>query len=363
VLLDKYGPKLAFGMPAAALGLATIFFYMGRRRFAVVPPAGKAWLKEILSSDGLKLVGNLALIYVFVAGFWALWDQSNGQTWTLQATSDLMDKDLGFGFTMLPAQIQVVNGLFILAMIPLFTFGIYPLWAKFTKVTPLRKICVGMFVAAASFLIVSRIEAHIQAGERVSVWWQILAYVVLSASEVLVSITCLEFSYKQAPLRMKSFIMALYLLSISLGNASTALVNDQMVKPLPGSIATGGAQTWVQLPAGTQVISGQKVDFNHTGLTVQLGEGKTAPLEGTFLVAEVQGGLIRLMDNEHRKPVATTGDWDAAHAEVSTYKLVGPEYFNFFAYAMAAMGVVFIFVAMAYRERTFVRDDGSGAPA
>ena len=50
-----------------------------------------------------------------------------------------------------------------------------------------------------------------------SVWWQILAYVVLTASEVLVSITALEFSYKQAPLRMKSFIMALFLFSTSVG--------------------------------------------------------------------------------------------------------------------------------------------------
>jgi len=356
VLLDKYGPKFAFGMPAAAMGLATIVFYMGRRRFAVVPPAGKAWLKDILSVDGLKLIGNLLLIYLFVAGFWALWDQSNGQTWTLQATSDLMDKNLGFGFTMLPAQIQVVNGLFILAMVPLFTFGIYPLWAKFTKVTPLRKIAVGLFMVAASFLIVSRIEAHIQAGQSVSVWWQILAYVVLSGSEVLVSITCLEFSYKQAPLRMKSFIMALYLLAISVGNASTALVNDMMVKPLPGTSGTSGEQTWVQLPAGTQVVTGQKIDFSHTGLTVQLADGKGAPLEGTFLAAEVQGERIRLMDNEHRRPVATSGEWDGAHAEVSTYKLVGPEYFNFFAYVMAGMGVVFIFVAMAYRERTYVRE-------
>jgi len=134
-----------------------------------------------------------------------------------------------------------------------------------------------------------------------------------------------------------------------------------MVKPLPGSSATSGEQTWVQLPAGTNIVSGQKIDFAHTGLTTQLADGKSAPLQGTYLAAEVQGERVRLMDNEHRKPVVTTGDWDAAHAEVSTYKLVGPEYFNFFAYAMAAMGVVFIFVAMAYRERTYVRADGDAA--
>ena len=361
ILLDSYGPRLAFGMPAVAMMLATVVFYLGRRRFVVVPPAGKAWLKDVFSPDGLKLIGNLLLIYLFVAGFWSLWEQSNGQTWTLQATSDLMDKDIGFGITMLPAQIQVVNALFILLMVPLFTFGIYPLWAKFTTVTPLRKIGAGIFIAAASFLIVGRIEAHIQAGQGVSVYWQILAYVVLTASEVLVSITCLEFSYKQAPLRMKSFIMALYLLAISAGNASTALVNDMMVKPLPGASGASGEQTWVQLPAGTQVVTGQKIDFAHTGLTVALPGGKSAPLEGTFLAAEVQGARVRLMDNEHRKPGGTTGEWDAANAEVSTYRLVGPEYFNFFAYAMAGMGVVFIFVAMAYRERIYVRADSDAA--
>jgi POT family proton-dependent oligopeptide transporter len=358
ILLDSYGPRLAFGMPAAAMGLATVVFYLGRRRFAVVPPAGKAWLREILSPEGLKIIGGLLLIYLFVAGFWALWEQSNGQTWTLQATSDLMDKNLGFGITLLPAQIQVVNGLFILVMVPLFTFGIYPLWAKFAKVTPLRKIAAGLFMVAASFVIVSRIEAHIQAGQSVSVWWQILAYVVLSGSEVLVSITCLEFSYKQAPLRMKSFIMALYLLAISVGNASTALVNDLMVRPLPGSSAVSGAQTWVELPAGTRVITGQKIDFSHTGLSVQREAAGSAPLEGTFLVAEAQGSRVRLMDNEHRQAVVTIGEWDATHAEVSTYRLVGPEYFNFFAWVMTGMGVVFIFVAMAYRERSFVRADG-----
>ena len=184
----------------------------------------------------VHLIGNLLLIYLFVAGFWSLWEQSNGQTWTLQATSDLMDKHIGFGITMLPAQIQVVNALFILLMVPLFTFGIYPLWARFAAVTPLRKIGAGIFIAASSFLMVGRIEAHIQAGQSVSVWWQILAYVVLTASEVLVSITCLEFSYKQAPLRMKSFIMALYLLAISVGNAKREM-KKALINPKPSPMS------------------------------------------------------------------------------------------------------------------------------
>ena len=41
---------------------------------------------------------------------------------------------------------------------------------------------------------------------------------MITAAEVMVSITCLEFSYTQAPTKMKSFVMAAYLLGVSVGN-------------------------------------------------------------------------------------------------------------------------------------------------
>jgi POT family proton-dependent oligopeptide transporter len=352
-------------MPAAMMLVATLVFWMGRKRFVVVPPAGGQWLRDIGSPEGLRLIGRLSLIYVFVAVFWALWDQSNGQAWTLQATSDLMDKNLGFGFTLLAGQIQIVNGLLILAMIPIFTYGIYPLVNRFFTLTPLRKIGAGFFIAAASFLIVSWVEARIQSGHRVSVWWQILAYVVLSASEVLVSITCLEFSYKQAPLRMKSFIMALYLLSISVGNGMTASVNGLMVRNLPSATVSSGAETWVTLPPGTAMIVGQKIDFTGKhGVSIVVPGAAPEPLEGTFLVSAIEGNRVRLMDNDHRKNIETSGTWhaDGDADAVSTYKLVGPQYYNFFAELMGGFAVLFILVAMAYRGADYVRSAPS-APA
>jgi POT family proton-dependent oligopeptide transporter len=373
VLLEKYGAKLAFGMPATMMFVATFAFWMGRKKFAVVPPAGRAWLDEVFSKDGIKLIARLGLIYLFVACFWALWDQSNGQTWTLQAESSLMDKNLGFGFTVLPAQIQVVNGLFILAMVPIFTFGVFPLWAKFFKVTPLRKIGVGLFTIAGSFLIVSRVEARIQAGETVSAWWQILAYVVLTASEILVSITALEYSYKQAPLRIKSFIMALFLLSTSVGNMMTASVNHAMIRPLHATAAETGAETWVTLDDVSGFVSGQKIDFDGAnGVKLAkpdgsplLKDGKELKLAGTFLIGDtdVEKKRVKLIDVVDRKPVATSGTFDVAKAEVSTYRLVGPQYFNFFAMVMAGVGIVFVFVAMFIKEKTFVREDSNDAPA
>jgi POT family proton-dependent oligopeptide transporter len=366
VLLKLYGPTIAFGTPAAMMMLATLVFWAGRKKFAVVPPAGKAWLREVFSIEGLKVIGGLSIIYVFIAFFWMLWDQSNGQTWTLQAESSLMDKNLGFGITLLPAQVQVVNGLLILGLVPVFTLAVYPLMGKFFNVTPLKKIAIGFFTIAASFQIVSGIEARIQAGHTVSVWWQILAYVVLTASEVLVSITALEFSYKQAPLRMKSFIMALFLVSTTVGNLMTAAVNQAIKRPLEVQTIEVGAHTTVKLADASGLVTGQKIDFEKgTGVEVQV-EGKTQPLAGTYLVASVDaaGGRVELMDVVDRKPVPSTGAFDASKAKdapVSTYRLVGPEYFNFFRSVMLGVAVLFIFVAMMYKERTYLREDEQGA--
>jgi POT family proton-dependent oligopeptide transporter len=364
VLLKNYGPRLAFGTPAVMMFVATLVFWLGRKKFAVVPPAGKAWARDVFSPEGLKTIGSLGIIYLFVACFWALWDQSNGQTWTLQAESSLMDKNLGFGFTVLPAQIQVVNGLFILGMVPIFTFGIYPLMGKLFKVTPLRKIAMGLFLVAGSFLIVSWIEGQIQSGHKVSAWWQILAYVVLTASEVLVSITALEFSYKQAPLKMKSFIMALFLLSTSVGNLMTAGVNQAMVRPLHAVSAEVGPETWVKLTDTSGFASGQKIDFSGTtGLMATKPDGKKQTLAGTYLVGEIDAAnnRVRLMDSVERRPVPSEGTFDASKAEVSTYKLVGPQYFNFFAMVMTGVGLLFILVAALYREKTHLRDEAEAA--
>jgi len=362
-LLPKYGPTVAFGLPAIMMFVAVVVFWAGRKRFAVVPPAGKAWLRDIFSAGGLATIGRLLLIYLFIAFFWALWDQSNGTTWSLQARSDLMDKDVGF-MTLLPAQVQAVNGLLVLIMAPGFSYFVYPFVGRFFTVTPLRKIGAGLFVTAGSFLVIASIESRIQAGITVSVWWQILAYVILTAGEVLVSITGLEYSYKQAPLTMKSFIMALFLLSISAGNLFTAGVNHYMIRPLQASALDVGESTWIRVNgAPAPIVSGQKIDIDGaTGIEVVGANGALEPLGGTYLVSRVEEGTgrLQLMDAVTRKPIATRGSFDAARSRVSTYALVGPAYFLFFAAIMAVVGVVFIFVAYFVREVTYVRTEENG---
>jgi POT family proton-dependent oligopeptide transporter len=62
-------------------------------------------------------------------------------------------------------------------------------------------------------------------GQRPTIAWQLFAYLLLTAAEVMVSITALEFAYTQAPPALKSLVMGVYLLGVSLGNFFTSGVN------------------------------------------------------------------------------------------------------------------------------------------
>jgi POT family proton-dependent oligopeptide transporter len=102
-------------------------------------------------------------------------------------------------------------------------------------------VAIGFFLTAAAFAISGYAQLLIDRGETPHVQWQVWAYVVLTAAEVMVSITCLEFSYTQAPNKMKSLIMSLYLLSVSLGNALTSFVN-WAIQDASGTSRLPGAQ-------------------------------------------------------------------------------------------------------------------------
>ena len=229
VLLDSYGPHLAFGVPGFLMLLATIVFYMGRKVFIAVPPVGwKQYKGDVFSPQGKKAIVNLSIMYVFIAVFWSLFDQT-GSSWVLQAGQ--MDRWVNLGFVkfeLLSSQIQAINPILIMIFIPLFTYLLYPGLNKLFHLTPIRKIIIGMFIAGFSFALLAIAQISIVGGATPSILWQFFAYVILTAAEVMVSITGLEFSYTQAPNSMKSFVMGLWLLSVALGNFITAQVSSRL---------------------------------------------------------------------------------------------------------------------------------------
>jgi len=248
VLLDRYGPHVAFGVPGGLMLLATIVFWMGRKKFIHIPAGGMGFLKETFSKTGLKIIGRLCVIYIFVAMFWALFDQSSS-AWVLQA--DRMDRNL-LGLEWLPSQIGAINPVMIMTFIPIFTWLIYPALNRVFPLTPLRKISIGLFVAVPSFLIPAWIETQIAGGELPNISWQIAAYVLLTAAEVFISITALEFSYTQAPKKMKSLILGFFLMSVSIGNLFTAGVNHFIQNDPPSFKADveGTYALWLKVEDG-----------------------------------------------------------------------------------------------------------------
>ena len=348
----------------------------------------------MFSVEGLRAVGRLIPLYLFVAIFWALYDQT-ASAWVEQA--DAMDRRW-MGIEWLSSQIQAINPILVLVLIPLCTYGLYPLLNKFFPLTSLGKVAIGFFLTTLAFGVSGWIESQITGGKLIrsatvrtqqdaeapfehelivrlrehrawniksvswqpggvqnktvpasdglmpvnlrvevgatpkgpwteaasqsfdsnifephvvqfaeavatsyvrlliqipsdaqtgmqdqidwnksrlevnaaessppanadshasAVWpdvaseghkpsiaWQFLAYFILTLGEILVSITFLEFSYTQAPNKLKSLVMSLYLLSVSLGNALTALVNVFIQNADGSSKLPGASYYW-----------------------------------------------------------------------------------------------------------------------
>jgi len=212
------------------------------------------FVREALTPAGLRALRTPVIVTIFVAIFWSLYDQSSS-AWILQAKN--MDRH-AFGKEWLPAQIHTLNPLLILLFIPLFSYVVYPAVNRVYRLTPVRKIAIGLFITALSFVISAVIEAWITAGQTPHIGWQAVAYVVLAAAEVMVSITGLEFSYTVAPKSMKSIVMSIWLLSVSLGNVVTAVVN-----------------TWIQNEDKTSKLPGASYYWFFTGLMLAAAVGFT----------------------------------------------------------------------------------------
>lgn len=239
-LLKTQGPPVAFLVPGLLMLLATGIFWSGRYRFVHIPAAGMGFVREVLSGEGRRCLGRLGGIYLFIAMFWALFDQ-NGSSWVLQAQQ--MDRRV-FGFEILPSQIQAANPLLIVLLAPLFYRWLYPALGRFLRMGYLNKIAIGLFITVLAFAWVAVVQMRIDAGFQPSIGWQLPAYLLLTSAEVMVSITCLEFSYTQAPRTMKSLVMSFYMAAVALGNLFTSAVNFFIENPDGSSRLAGAGYFW-----------------------------------------------------------------------------------------------------------------------
>ena len=176
-------------------------------------------------AEGPRAVLRIISVFLLVSVFWSLFDQ-HMSSWIRQAQR--MDLQV-WGYSLLPSQIQSLNPLMVMLLIPFSNFVVYPGLARLgIEPTPLRKMTIGMLTASFAFVAVALIQHAIDssAANTVTVLWQIIPYVIITQAEVMVSITGLEFAYTQAPKAMKSTLMGLWLLAVALGNKLVAIMSS-----------------------------------------------------------------------------------------------------------------------------------------
>jgi proton-dependent oligopeptide transporter, POT family len=371
-LLEVYGPHIAFGVPGLLMLLATWVFWLGRDKYITVEPVGaNKYFDEVFTKETGLILFRLSLIYfVFIAVFWSLYDQTMS-TWVLQASRSLMDKTLDIGpwhFDVLPSQIQAINAFFILTLTPLFAFVVYPILNKVFKLSPLRKIGIGLFVTAMSFVVSGWIDAQMEAGHTVYMGWQILAYFIITAGEVMVSITALEFAYTQAPLAIKSLIMAMYYIAITLGNGVTIIVNHAILTPIEvESISAAETGTYITILDDKTIEEGHRIDLPKVKTLYQTstnddGEIDTTYFSGTFIAGkhDLNSNQLEILDIDG-KPVfyQTLPNHPTKVKEVTMdyNRYMGSEYYYFFVALMLGAAVLFIPVAYFYKGKYYVNAD------
>jgi POT family proton-dependent oligopeptide transporter len=259
-LLEKAGPAWAFGVPGILMAVATFIFWLGRHQYINVLPsqdksksnAFRVWLTTIrlairsairlrhLKKAGdtffdaalsqhskeevltAKIYWQIIKVFLVVAFFFSLFEQ-RGSSWVLQASQ--MDLVV-LGWQVYPSQLQALNPIFVLLLIPFCQWIVYP-WIERMgyRFTLLRKMGWGMILTISSFVCVGVFQILLNQGNHLSVAWQIVPYFLITLSEVLVSISGLEFAYEQAPEKAKSTIMGFWYVSIAVGNLFTSIMS------------------------------------------------------------------------------------------------------------------------------------------
>jgi proton-dependent oligopeptide transporter, POT family len=165
------------------------------------------------------------------------------------------------------------NPLFIVLLIPIMDQLIYPFLRKLgTKFTPIKRITCGFFLASSAMISACVTQYYIyqmspcgnQAnscedadgntlGANISVWVQLLPYGLIGFSEIMASVTSLEYAFTKAPTNMRSTVQAVALfmnaLSSALAQALVALAEDPLLVWNYGLVAVlaavGGVLFWI----------------------------------------------------------------------------------------------------------------------
>ncbi|KAK4229601.1 POT family-domain-containing protein [Podospora fimiseda] len=307
---------LSFSLPTIMLCLCPLVMFWGRRRYRRVPPTGsvlgrcsKLFLlanKGRWSINPFKTYRNLhdgtfwenvkpskiankpkwmdfndawvdevrrgfhaCAVFLWLPLFWICYNQMNNNLISQAATMRAQG---------VPNDVLTnLNPFALIILIPIMDVFVYPGLRKLRiNLTPIKRITLGFFVAASAMIWACIIQYYIyqksECGNRangytapdgtkvkcaavpISVWAQTGSYVLIAFSEVLASITSLEYAHSKAPANMRSMVQAVALfmnaISSAIGFALVSLADDPLLVWNYGVVAilavVGGICFWLQ---------------------------------------------------------------------------------------------------------------------
>lgn len=132
-----------------------------------------------------------------------------------------------------------LNPLFIIILIPIMDHGVYPALRKaHIHFSPIKRITFGFILASCAMVSACVTQHYIyklgpcgfyantcDEETPITVWVQVVPYALIGASEIMASITSLEYAFTKAPVNMRSCVTAVALFMNAISSAiSQALV-------------------------------------------------------------------------------------------------------------------------------------------
>lgn len=173
---NKFGYNLAFLSPTVAMFIAGLTLILGR----------KSYKKTILLSDkkiDFFVIKKLFWIMFIVSIFYVFMSQIYS-SWVIQGSK--MNGSI-FGFIILPAQMQFLDTIFVVILLPIILFKLIPFFqSRGIFKTAISQINFGLFIAILSFICIAAIQYKVEQGIILSLSWQIIPYFLIAIAEILV---------------------------------------------------------------------------------------------------------------------------------------------------------------------------------
>src|SRR5438552_2784306 len=183
-LRTHYSYATAFLFPAGLMVVALALFALGKPFYAREVITRTETTPEERRQQWAVL-GRLFGVFLVITFFWMVFDQST-TTWIRFAQNDF-DLNL-LGYPVEPDQFQALNPLFIIALLPVISVALWRFLARLgLHLRPTDKMLVGFLVTAASMAAMTAAGFLASPGHKVSLWWQVLTYFLITVAELCIS--------------------------------------------------------------------------------------------------------------------------------------------------------------------------------